>query len=76
VRLIKRSDLQTSVPEEIIELLFFNNYSLETLSVLLPVPVAAWYKSWVCGSSLAEIVGLNPAGGMDVSLLWVLYVVR
>ena len=69
MRLIKRSDLQTSVPEEIIELLFFNNYSLETLSVLFPVPVAARSKSWVCGSSLAEIVGLNPAGGMDVSLL-------
>ena len=30
----------------------------------------------VCGRSPAEIVGLNPAGGMDICLLWVLYVVR
>jgi len=33
---------------------------------ILPVPVAARSKAWVCGRSLAEIVGSNPAGGMDV----------
>ena len=37
-----------------------------------PVPVAAQYKALVCGHSPAEIVGSNPAGGMDVCLLWVL----
>jgi hypothetical protein len=28
--------------------------------------VAARSKPWVCGRSLAGIVGSNPAGGMDV----------
>ena len=32
----------------------------------VPVPVAAWSKAWVCGRSPADIVGSNPAGGMDV----------
>jgi hypothetical protein len=31
---------------------------------------------WVCGRSLAGIAGSNPAGSMDVYLLWVLCVVR
>ena len=30
----------------------------------------------VCGRSPAEIVGSNPAGYLDVCLLWVLCVVR
>jgi hypothetical protein len=34
-----------------------------------PVPVVAWSKAWVCGSSLAEIAGSNPARSMDVCLL-------
>ena len=29
-------------------------------------------KGWVCGHLPAEIMGLNPAGGMDVCLLRVL----
>ena len=29
-------------------------------------PVAARSKAWVCGCSLAGIVGSNPAGGIDV----------
>ena len=33
---------------------------------LLPIPVAARSEAWVCGRSLAGIVGSNPAGGMDV----------
>jgi len=32
--------------------------------------------AWVCGRSLAGIVGSNPTGGMDVCLLLVLFVVR
>jgi hypothetical protein len=36
---------------------------------LLPVPVAARSKAWVCGRSSAEIVGSNPTGGMDVCLV-------
>ena len=30
------------------------------------------YKKWVRGRSLAGTAGSNPAGGMDVLLLWVL----
>jgi len=36
-----------------------------------PILVATWSEAWVCGSSLAGIVGLNPAGGMDAFLLCV-----
>ena len=35
----------------------------------LPVPVAARSEAYVCGRSHAEIVGSNPARGMDVCLL-------
>jgi hypothetical protein len=35
----------------------------------MPILVDARSKAWVCGRSLAGIVGSNPAGGMDVSLL-------
>jgi len=31
--------------------------------------VTARSKAWVCGRSLAEVVGSNPAEGMDVCLL-------
>ena len=37
-----------------------------------PFPVAARFKVWICGRSLAGIVGSDPAGGMDISVLWVL----
>jgi hypothetical protein len=40
------------------------------------MPVAARSKAWVCGRSLDGIAGSDPAGGMDVCLLWVLWVVR
>jgi hypothetical protein len=36
-----------------------------------PIPVAAASRAWVRSRSLAEIVGSNPAGGMDVCLLGV-----
>jgi hypothetical protein len=41
-----------------------------------PMPVAARSKEKVCGRSLALISGLNPAGGIDACLLWMLRVVR
>lgn len=44
------------------------------MEVLLPIQVGAWFKAWVC--SLAGIVGLKPAGGMDVYPLRVLRVVK
>jgi hypothetical protein len=42
----------------------------------MTTPVAARSKAWVFGRSLAGIAGSNPAGGMDVCLLWVLCVVK
>jgi hypothetical protein len=39
------------------------------VSYFAPIPVAARFKAWACGSSLAGIVGLNPAGVMDICLL-------
>ena len=38
--------------------------------------VSARSRAWVCGRSLPGIAGSNPAGGMQVCLLWVLCVVR
>ena len=35
----------------------------------MPIPVAAWSKAYFCGRSLAGIVGSNPAGGMEISLM-------
>jgi hypothetical protein len=45
-----------------------------TLCKAAPIPTASVSKAWVCGRSLAGIVGSNPAGGMDGCLLWVLCV--
>jgi hypothetical protein len=39
--------------------------------VLLPIPVAVRSKAWVYGRSLTGIVGSNPAGGMDVCVVFV-----
>jgi hypothetical protein len=41
-----------------------------------PISVTARCKAWVCGCLLAGIAGSNPAGRMEVLLLWVLCVVR
>jgi len=48
----------------------------EKLTVPQPILVAVQSKDWFCGRLLPGTVGSNPAGGMDVSLLWVLCVVR
>jgi len=37
--------------------------------VCMPVPLVARSKAWVCGRSLAGILGSNPLGGMEVCLL-------
>jgi hypothetical protein len=34
-----------------------------------PILVAACSKAWICGRSLAGIVGSNPVRGMDVSVV-------
>jgi hypothetical protein len=41
---------------------------IQFILLLQPIPVAARYKTWVYGRSLAGIVGLNPAWGMDICL--------
>jgi len=38
--------------------------------------MAAWSKACVCGCLLSGIAGLNPAGGMAVCLLGMLFVVK
>ena len=38
--------------------------------------MAAPSKKWVCGCSLAEIVGSNPSGGWDICIFRILCVVR
>jgi hypothetical protein len=43
-----------------------------SLNQYWPIPVAVRFKLWVCCS----LAGSNPAGDMDVWLLWVLFVVR
>jgi hypothetical protein len=40
------------------------------------MPVPARPNASVCGHSIAGIAGSNPAGDMDVCVLWVLCVVR
>jgi len=37
-----------------------------TIIHVLPIPMFARSKAWVCGRSLAGIAGSNSAGGMDV----------
>ena len=44
------------------------------LTLPWPVPAPTRTKAWVCGHSLAGIAGSNLAREMDVSLLWVLWV--
>ena len=41
-------------------------YFKYTKRYISPVPVAGRSKAWVCGRSLAGIVGSNPASSMDV----------
>ena len=35
---------------------------------IVPIPVAARFKAWVYGRSIAGNVVSNPAGGMDICL--------
>jgi hypothetical protein len=51
-------------------------YNPQKCLYLVTIPVAALTKAWVCGRSLAGIAGSNPAEGMSVCLLWLLFVVR
>ena len=44
--------------------------------LLRSIPVVVRSMAWVCGRPLAGIACSNPAGGMDVCLLWMLCVVH
>jgi hypothetical protein len=44
--------------------------------LIMPVPVAARSKARVWGRSLAGVAGSHSAEGMDMCLLWVLWVIR
>ena len=47
----------------------YNRYLSQKINTLykyvVPIPVAARSKAWVCGRSIAGIVGSNPARGME-----------
>ena len=43
----------------------YTAYQLTSTVLPLPITVAALSKTWVCGRSLAEIAGSNPAGSTD-----------
>jgi hypothetical protein len=49
---------------------------LKSLEKVMPIPVAARSKAWVCGRSLAGIAGSNPTGGMDVCVVFVVRTVE
>jgi hypothetical protein len=47
-----------------------NNRTFKMLVILLCTKLlTALSKAWACGRSLAENVGSNPAGSMDISIL-------
>ena len=43
----------------------FFQWLLQTNLQMLPIPIAARSKAWVCGRSLTGIAGSNPTGGME-----------
>ena len=53
-----------------------NTFNIPEINHPLPIRVAARSQAWVCDPSLDGIAGSNPAGCMDVCLLWVLCAVR
>ena len=70
LRVCEISGTHSGVSEDSILLGLVNNYlrfgsdlclNNQNLCTPMPIPVAARSKAWVCGRSLAGIVGLNPA---------------
>jgi hypothetical protein len=53
----------------------FRNF-LKGMLIYISIPLAAGSKAWVWIRSLAGIMVSNPAGSMEVCLLWMLCVVR
>jgi hypothetical protein len=62
------ADLHKCITKSISEgTVLLRNFVL--VCVLMPIEVALRSKAWVCGRSLVAIVGSNPAGVMDASLV-------
>jgi len=64
-----------SVFSSIISKIFFSlsiikptKQNLSKYLTIRPISLAACSKAWVCGLSLAGIMGSNPNGGLDVYL--------
>jgi hypothetical protein len=55
--------------------LTYATYNLFLNRLRMPIPVVERSKAWAYGLSLAGIGGSNPAGDMDICLVWVLCVV-
>jgi hypothetical protein len=63
-------DVTSTGPRPLPSALFSGSCSIQGRAMAqLTIPVATRSKAWVCGRSLAGIVGSNPAGVMDVCLL-------
>ena len=53
-------DMQHVSSVTTVETFFYNFFSIFTdYKSVLPVPLAAWSKAWVCGHSLAGICGFE-----------------
>jgi len=39
---------------------------MHTVYFMVPMPMAVWFKTYVCGCLIAGVVGLTLKGGMDV----------
>jgi hypothetical protein len=55
---------------------FQNEISCGGVHMRLPTPVTAHSKAWICGRSLAWIMGSNSAEGVEIFLLKMLYFVK
>jgi len=72
----KRNFSQQSITFHISSTHLPGHSSVLLLVMLSPVPMAARSEASFCGHWFAGFVGSNPSGGMNVSLLQVLCVVR
>ena len=54
---------------------FLTLLNLVDINHTSPIPLAARSKAWACSSSPAEFTNSSPGGDVDISLLWLLFVV-
>jgi hypothetical protein len=65
---------KTSFVNELWSLISLSLFIIQELQINIHIPVVARSKTWICGRSLAGTAGSNPAGDMDVCVLWLLCV--